>query len=328
MKITWHYLKRERVKIRQSLLVFLVFLLISTSIWLINALRKNYSLTIAFPVRYINFPKDKLSVGEMPSYLFILIRTNGYTLLQYKIKPPATPITIDVNSYVLVRASEKSPRYYLLTRYLLDNIEGQVPSDVKVLDISPDSLYFQFDKVFKKKVPVIPAIKIEFRRQYSFRDIPTVKPDSIWVYGPKAVIDTLQSIKTEPVMYRNLSRPIEKKYELQKIYNLTTSVKYVTVNIPVEKYTEASLNIPVEIKNLPDSLILKVIPDNISVSCLVGLSNYDKIKPYYFKATVDYKATKEKFSKKLKVSVGEFPRMISNLRFHPQKVNYIIKKKY
>lgn len=310
------------------MLLFLIFLFISTSIWFINALRKNYVTTIGFPVKFVNFPNNKLVVGEMPSYLFLLVKSSGYTIVQYKINPPTTPVIIDLNQITLGKLYEKSPRYFLQTNFLSSTIENQLPNIVKVLDITPDTIYFQFDKVYKKKVPVIPAVRVEFAKQYAFKNAPSVKPDSIYVYGPKFVIDTIHMVKTESFFLKNVSKSISKRLELQKQYYLTYSVKHVTLNCPIEKFTEAKLMIPVEIKNLPDSLTMKVIPDVISITCNVGLSNYDKIKPYYFKASVDFKATREKLSRKIRVSLEIAPNMISNVRIQPQKVDYIINRKH
>lgn len=291
-------------------------------------MRKNYVTTIGFPVKFVNFPNDKHVVGEMPSYIFLHIKTSGYTIVQYRINPPAVPVVIDLNQYALGKLYEKSPRYFLKTNTLSNTIEAQLPNIVKVMDIKPDTIFFQFDKVYKKKVPVVPAVRVEFIKQYSFKDIPTVKPDSIWVYGPKFVIDTIHMVKTESILIKNVSKSIEKRLELQKQYYLTYSVKHVMLYCPIEKFTEAKLLIPLEVKNVPDSLIMKIIPDVVSVSCNVGLSNYEKIKPYYFKASVDFKATRDNLNRKIRISIDISPRMISNIRIQPQKVDYIIKRKY
>lgn len=327
IKISLHYFSREKAKMRQGFFLFFIFLVLSSAIWFINALRKNYITTVGFPVKYINSSNERLAVGEMPSYIFLLVKCSGYTILQYKIKPPTNPINIDLNKIASGKINDKNPRYYLQTSLLSSNIENQLTNEVKVLDIEPDTIFFQFDKVYKKKVPVVPAVKVEFMKQYSFMDIPLVKPDSIWVYGPKFVIDTIHWVKTETITLKNVNKSIEKRLELQKQYYLTYSVKHVLLNLPVEKFTEARISVPVEVKNLPDSLAMKVVPDLVTVTCQVGLSNYEKIKPYYFKATVDYKSIKDNLNRKLKVSVDAFPRMISGLRILPQKVDYIIKKK-
>ncbi len=264
----------------------------------------------------------------MPEFIFMLVKSSGYTILQYKIKPPSNPVNIDLNQVALGKINDKNPRYFLQTNLLSGSIESQLPNDVKVLDITPDTIFFQFDKVYKKKVPVVPAVKIEFRKQYSFMDISRVKPDSIWIYGPKYVIDTIHYIKTESITFKNVTKSVEKRLALQKQYYLSYSASHVLLNIPVEKFTEAKLSVPIEIRNLPDSLTMKMIPNYVLLTCQVGLSNYDKIKPYYFKASVDYKSIKATFSRKLKVSVDVFPRMISGLKIQPQKVDYIIKKKF
>ena len=56
LKIKLLFLKS---KINHKMIVFFIFVGISTALWFINALGKSYSTYIEYPVRYINLPEKK-----------------------------------------------------------------------------------------------------------------------------------------------------------------------------------------------------------------------------------------------------------------------------
>jgi hypothetical protein len=58
-----NFLLEQIKKIKQFLttrdfLVFLLFLGISTALWTLQALRKNYEMTVEMPIAYTNLPGD------------------------------------------------------------------------------------------------------------------------------------------------------------------------------------------------------------------------------------------------------------------------------
>jgi len=101
----------------------------------------------------------------------------------------------------------------------------------------------------------------------------------------------------------------------------------VMLTIPVEKYTEISIKVPVDVENLPDSVKLMFIPRSIDVKCNVVLSKYFTLKPLMFKAVVDYNLISNSINKKLKVKLATVPEFVSLTDFSPKYVEYIIEKR-
>jgi hypothetical protein len=125
---------------------------------------------------------------------------------------------------------------------------------------------------------------------------------------------------------KNVKDSIVQEVELLPVKKFLFPTNKVKVTIPVEKYTEKILNIPIDAENAPDNYDIKTFPGYVTLSCWVSISNYDNLKPYMFRASVDYKTLVESNQNKLKVNLTKIPPNIQNVRFHPKSVDYIIEK--
>ena len=99
----------------------------------------------------------------------------------------------------------------------------------------------------------------------------------------------------------------------------------VRVKINVTKFTEAMLELPVEVENLPSGLNLKTFPDKIIVKYQVTFDDYGKINASDFRIAVDYSKI-EQGSNKLKVQVLKSPSKVRSVKLSNEKVEYIIRK--
>ncbi|NOZ46540.1 MAG: hypothetical protein GXO79_07125 [Chlorobi bacterium] len=317
-----------RQKIDRKVIIFLFFLCISTFFWLLNALSKEYITNIHYPVRYSNFPKNKVLVGDLPVKLDIRVKAFGFTLLKYKIKPSLAPINLDLRSTTFYQSSNlhKTANYYILTRYERDKIDKQLSSEIQVIEISPDTIHFQFVNVIQKKIPVKANLNVAYEKQFMQNGKIIIEPDSIIIKGPQTILDTINYFKTKNEKFVNVSDTITENVELLTIKNVKTSKSKVKIIWPVEKFTETTIFIPIEISNLPDTLNMTIFPKKLKVSFLVALSNYEKVKEFMFKAFVDYSKINESLNDKLKIELIKYPDFISSIKQYPLNVEYIIEK--
>jgi hypothetical protein len=59
--------------------------------------------------------------------------------------------------------------------------------------------------------------------------------------------------------------------------NTNISPEKVMVLIPVEKFTEKELTLPVQVIHLPEDVNLKLFPPNVKITVMVGLSEYEEV---------------------------------------------------
>ncbi len=318
----------RKITINKRLLIYLFFLILSVIFWFITALSKNYIADMSYPIRYIKMPEDKVLVSDMPDKLILSVNTQGYTLLKHKLKSRFSPITFDVNSFRLSSIPGGDPNIvYILTSYAKNRIQSQLSSDIELLDISPDSLIFRFAGEVSRQLPVLPRYEITFDKQYMQAGPVELDPDSITVRGPESILDTMAVLTTELEMLKNVNKSVEFSAAISEINKLAYNQDRVKVRIPVEKFTEASISIPVKYMNLPDSLDMKLFPREIRLTCMVGLSNYDNVSEHSFTAMVDFLEIEKNLGSKLQVELTTVPEYVQAISFHPKNVEYIIERK-
>lgn len=316
-----------RLKTRGNLFVFLFFVVLSTLFWYLNALGKEVETEINYPVRFENLPRDKVLVNELPAHLRLRLEGPGYDLVKQKLSRRKSPITINVLSPgYLSRQTQNDGSSYILTSTLTGTVSRQLKTNYKIMGILPDTLFFQFDELVQKRLPVVSQLQVSPARQYMLKGDIRLVPDSVLVSGPGAILDTLQFVSTENREFSEIDQLLKLEIPLLGIQGLGLSHQKVQVEVPVEQYTEAKLKIPIEVLHSPDTAFLRLFPAQINLQCRVALSDYQKISAGLFRATVDYRQIAGNENKKLTVVLEKKPSFIYNEGFYPASVDYLIEK--
>lgn len=301
--------------------------MISSVFWLLNALSKNYTTSINYPIEIVNYPAEKVAVGNLPDHLTIQVKGTGYTLFQYKANPFLQNFIVDLEQYNLIPLSRKNPYdFFIRTEELKLTFQKFFSSDLELVAIFPDSLNFHFADMGVKKVQVIADIQINLDALYKLKNKIIITPDSVVINGPVSILDTLKFIKTAPYIYNFVNKTIAGKVDLKEYKYISLSDNQVDVLIEVEKFTEKSLKIPVEIINIPDSLSIEFFPKNVDLTFKVGLSQFNVIDTNSFRIVTDYQKIENNIGNKLNLDLIKYPDNVDDIDFNPKSINYIIRK--
>lgn len=315
----------QKLQFRKKILMFSVFLIISASIWMLNALSKNYTSIIEYPLIYTDFPEDRVFVGEMPEHLDLQINAHGYALLRYKMFRKPVPISFKISAFNMSRRSDSSSAY-ILTRYLRDQISTQLPAELQLLEIKPDTLHFQFTERVTRRVKVRPDLAFSVDNQFTIKDEIQLFPDSVDLTGPDLILDTMDFASTERMDLGLLTRNFRDKVKLKQIPELLYSVSRVDCSIELERFTEMQVPVSIEVLNLPDSILLQTFPSRVILTCRVGLSKYDRMESHPFRAVVDYELIDER-TKVLNVNVQNVPLYLLSYEYSPKSVEFLKSRK-
>ena len=301
-----------------------VFVLLAAIMWLLNALNKNYTADIIFPVKYINLPQDRIVSNPEQDEVRLKLSGTGYSLLQQTATMAKQPVILDMSVIARHRDNNRNANY-ILTRQALEYVNNLFGNDLNLIEIKPDTLWLDYSLLKTRRIAVKPDISITYKKEYLPKSEPVITPDTIEVKGPANVLDTISYIYTDIIKYRNVQNPVKAQANIKKTHNsLQYSVDKVQVYIPVERYTEASVEIPVTPVNFPAGFTVKLFPVSVSLSCMVGINDYDSLKPSDFKIIVDY--NKADGESKLRAQLTEHPTHIINAVFQPQLVEFIMEK--
>jgi len=313
------------VKPSKKLAVFFFFLFVSSLFWVLNALTKDYKSEITYSVKYINIPENKVLISTLPSEFKLKVDAFGYALARYNLSKSLPSIVVDVE---LLYKKNKKNKFFVLTKNTKDKITKQLNSEIEVLNISPDTLFFEFADMINKKILVKPNLNINCIKPFHVSGEITVNPDSILVSGPTSILDTLKFISSVKLSYKDVNDTLIRDVQLIDNAELKYSDNFVRVNIPVDKYTENTFIVPLEVINKPENLTIQIFPNKVRLNFLVSVSQFSLLKPYNLKAYVDYNNIQNNISNKLRVSVDCTNKeiLLYSVKATPSIVEYIIEK--
>ena len=316
------YFNIEKIKKDKRIVVFLVCLFIATTLWFLNALSNDFTTTISFPVKYINPPSNQFLSNQPPSKLDIKVNAHGFTLLRNKLNFSFSPIILNLTN--ITNEIEPSPNGFRInTNAIIRQISNQVSNEITINSIQPEIFYVKLDSLKTKFVPLKTDLKLSFKPQFKLKEPVTLNPDQIEITGPAEVLDTIFFLNTENRIVNKLDADIDLTLEIIHPENTTIKPINCKVKIPVEKFTEKEILIPIQIKNKPENTNIKLFPAEIKLTILVGLSEFEKIDASKFEVFIDYKNIIIE-NTNLEFTVQSTLQNIQILRTTPASVEYLI----
>lgn len=192
------------------------------------------------------------------------------------------------------------------------------------IDISQDTLVFDFYQLATKQLNIQPNFQINFTKGYDSVQNFRFEPSFIEVSGNDSILEQLNYISTEQKVFKAVSDTLVgtvpiKKIEGLPINYLSESVEYT---LPVAKFTEGSFEIPIEIEGAKPGEELVIFPKTVKVNFKTSLSNYEKIDESGFKVIARYQPEDEF----MRLYITEQPKLVKNVSLENYKVDYLIKK--
>ncbi|MDP2334955.1 MAG: hypothetical protein Q8N05_00605 [Bacteroidota bacterium] len=329
MKTSWiykffKYLKKVYFKNDKRVAAYLVCIAIATGFWFLNALSKTYTVDIIAPVSYVNFPNNKTLANNLPEKFELTIKSYGFTILRRKLSFLFVPLEFNVNDLTSNRMVDSHRSSYTFpSRQFLSKLSYQLSNDLEILNMSPDTLVFKFDKLGQKHIKVKPVVQVNLKKQYQISgEIKTV-PDSVLVNGPQSVLDNLHFVLTEKKQFHQVDRSILEEIKIKPVKELYFEPQSVKMNIPVEEYTEAQQSVPVVLVRKPADVNVKLFPAKVKITFQVGLNRFSEIHPEDFKLTVSYTDI-QKGKQRLKITAESSPDYLYDLKITPEELEYLI----
>lgn len=319
------YFKLDKIKNDKRIVVFLVCLLIASTLWFLNALSKDYTTTITYPVKYINPPNNQFLSNQPPSQLDLKVHAHGFTLLRNKLNFSLSPIILNLTN--ITQDIELSTNGFRInTNTFIRQISNQVSSEITISNIQPEVFYVVLDSLKTKLIPLKTDIKLNFKPQFNLKDSVSLNPGQIKITGPAATLDTIYFLNTEKRKIDKLDTDLNITLEIIHPENTAIKPEKAEVKIPVEKFTEKKLIIPIQIRNNQKNLNIKLFPSEIKLTILVGLSQFEKIDASEFEVFVDYNNIKTEVEN-LEITVHSKLPNVQIIRFTPVSVEYLIETK-
>lgn len=314
-------------KLRNQFSIFFLFVTISAVVWVFIKLSRDFSSTITYQVNYRNIPVGQILINASDTAIVVGLDAQGFDLVKYHLRKNKAIIDIDLSG-IRLQPAGNAFNGYILTSGLTRKVATQLGSHNELIFIAPDTLKFVFMPEYKRFLPVIAQVQYQLRPQHMLYDSVRIKPDSIWVFGPKSIVDTISSVFSEPLVVNDLQEDYHAVLKLQKPAGqpLTYSSDITDIVFRVEKFTERAIELPIKIDCQEAGLALRIFPEKATIHCFVALKDYKRIDDAMFEAAVICRPGELQQGSKLRVEVREHPSWVRIARIEPERVEYLLVK--
>lgn len=317
---------RKRNKVRtpmvREVLTFLVFILMAAIFWFVYELSKPREVEMQFQVKCTNLPAGYILSDSVSKSITVKVKDIGLYLVYYKMTHLDDSLVVDLsNNY------PADLHFEIARKELKRMLSDKLPASFTIKNIYPRRIHIKLGHLSKRTLPVVIAGKIRFSQQYTCGGDIKINPSEVQVYGPKAILDTMKAVYTEPLNIKNISSKTETTVVLAHKNSIQITPTKVDITIPVELFTEKKMVIPVEGLHMPSNIELRTFPATVSVTFFVGLSMFHKVSANDIHAYVDYNSLINNKQGKQKIDILCNHNYISNIRISNRIVEYILEEK-
>lgn len=317
----------KRQKINRDLFVFFIFLLVSTTFWFLNAMRETYVATFTLPLSFVNVPENEVVVESETESIQLRIKGTGFLLMRQYVFTKFSPPNYDVSKLLNIHRQGLS-KPFLIPSQQRNYFSNQLFPELEIIEFFPDTIFVSLQKLLNRKVPVKLNGTVKLDKQFIISGQVVFDPDSVEVNGPKNIVDTLSAIFTKDFLIDKVRDSLVRSISLVHPKGLTVKEKTASMLIPVEPFSESSIDIPIDVIGIADSLRGKTFPSEVKITFRAGLSRFEKIKSTDFRAVIDVgDANTGERPKRLKVTIENAPTGIHAMDYTPVYVEYLIERK-
>lgn len=302
--------------------IFLFFFFVASGFWLLQTLNNDYETEFSVPVRLKGVPDNVVITSEPASELHIRVKDKGTVLLNYMLGKSFYPLTINFDDY---KAADNSNHVRIISSEFEKKILSQLNVSTRLLSVKPDTLEYYYSTGDSKLVPVKLLGEVSAGRQYYLSDT-VFTPDSVLVYASKEVLDTVTAAYTKWVRQDNISDTLRQSVSLLVRKGMKYIPSSVEMMLPVDIYTEKTVEVPLKGVNFPADKILRIFPSKVQVTFQVGLSRFRKITADDFHIRVSYEELLLLGADKYTVKLGHLPEGVTQVRVHPEQVDFLIEQ--
>ena len=301
--------------------VFLFFFVVAAGFWLLQTLNNDYETEFSVPVKLRNVPDDVVLISEPASEVRVRVKDKGTVLLNYMLGKSFYPLVIDFEEY----KGTESNHVRIYSSQYQKKISAQLNASTQLLSMKPDTLEYYYSTGASKKVPVALQGKVSAGMQYYLPDT-VFTPDSVWVYASSDILDTITKAYTQPIVLENISDTLQRQVVLSARRGTKFVPASVSLMLPVDIYTEKTVEVSLQGVNFPPDKALRVFPSKIKITFQIGLSRFRQVTADDFHLHVSYAELLELGTDKYTVKLEDCPEGVSHVRFNPEQVDFLIEQ--
>lgn len=245
-------------------------LVAATVFWFFNALNKEHTATIAFPLQFQFNQSAFVPVRALPQKVFINITGSGWDLLRKSVGFQVQPLIVTLDRPAEIKKLPPSSVLALAAAQM---------DQLKINHIATDTLLLSIDRRKSKKVKLFAAIdQRKFKPGFGLSSQIKITPDSVLLDGPQSILkqipDSVQVLLLKESIEDNINTDGE--IILPASDGVTMSVETANIRFSVSDFIEQTKRIKIVVFPAPP-FRHQLFTDSVLVKFRVPSSRKDSL---------------------------------------------------
>lgn len=247
------------------------------------------------------------------------VKDKGSVLLNYTFGRSFAPIEVNMKN-----TKEKNGSVQVSKRQIENDIQKQLIATTALQSFDPQQIDMDFSQRVHKEIPVVFNGDIHLEAGFQLSGDIRITPQKINAYATAAILDTLTSVKTVFTEVKKANKNITRTVQLIKVDGVNFDPESVSITIPIEEYTEKTLEIPVSCSHIPPHYTVRMFPAVVKVTCSVPLSRFKGLSEDMFSIHIPFEDLEQNVSGTLPVKLTKKPDWVHTATLLPDKVEFIL----
>jgi len=287
----------------------------ATIFWFFNALNKNYSANINFPVSFDYDRENYVPVKSLPAAIRMNVSGLGWDLFRKSSGLKVPPLVIPLERPAEIRKIVGSTLPALFSTQLEGLQINFVITDTVCIDID--------EKVRKKFSLTVDSVWRYLHPDFGVINDITLVPDTVWIEGPRKIVNTLPDVINLALPQNNIDSDFIGEIEIifpnDDLLKRDTPV--VEVAFDVEKLMEINDRVQLKVINVPPNLRAAIDVQEVNCTFRIPVSLVKTLSIDSLTAIVDLKAFKTG-SNKVVPQVNGLPKNAHLIKVDTVQVNF------
>ena len=298
----------------------ILFFFVSFSFWILTKLSEDYNSKLTLEIDIINTPDDYMVKKQNINSILVYIRASGFELFYNKFFQNKLIVDLEeekiVDNKIVIDHNENKFK-----------LKETLNSNIDISNVFPDQIVIELEQVVNKFVPIVLENELKIKSGYGLSSPVDLSPDSIQVSGPLKEISNISYVSAIIDTDLNIENDYTADYEIVRDKKISYEFSSGKAVIYVDRYSEKTIKIPILVRGIPDSLDLRLYPNEVDISFQSSIKRLKNISEKDFIVSVSFDSEIKNLSKDLDVSIDSFPSSLKNLKISHKKVEFLIKNK-
>ena len=302
-------------------LIFLFFLLLSFAFWILQSMQGEYEIQLEIPVTCKDMPPEMAFVRTPPSAITARVRDKGSVLLNYTLGQKRASVDF--------RLQDTAPGNTILlsTKDIEGIIMKQLIPSTSLLSFDPQQIEISYSRLGKKELPVCFDGLIRMEPGFLLSGDIAISPPVVDVFAADVVLDALTSIQTVYTEISKEKKMLVRKLKLRRMDGVRFVPDEVSVTIPIEEYTQKTLEIPVVCRDVPQGYTIRMFPPAVKLTCNVPLSRFRDLSVENFSLEALLANQEQNVSGMLPLQLTKKPDWADSFALSQDSVEFILESR-